>query len=400
MNTHTPSSEPKPLSLPFLSLLSGLTALGQFATSVYLPSLPSIGRDFSASMPTVQLTLLVYLVVFAVFQLVFGPISDRFGRKPTLYIGIVLFLAGSVLCFIAPTIPALILGRVLQGIGGSATIVAGRAITRDSYSGMALIQALAIITIVFSAAPGLAPLLGGFLEISFGWRSTFLASGALAIFLFACVALVLEETHHKRPSTLTLRNIIELYTPLLRSAHFMVYIIASSFAMGGLYVFFSGGPQLFISDLGVSPAEYGLYPSFTVLGFVAGGSLARKFIEDYGAQRLTFIGFCILLVGAALMLAFPLAGLIHKHVYNACMCVFVAGLGVVLSLAMAEALRDFPERAGAASAMAGFMQMMGGALGTALVGRLAHIHYLSVPISMTIMSLCGLVFFIANARKI
>jgi DHA1 family bicyclomycin/chloramphenicol resistance-like MFS transporter len=398
MNSSTPES--KALSLPFLSLLSALTALGQFATSVYLPSLPSIGRDFSATMPTVQLTLLVYLVVFAVFQLVFGPLSDRYGRKPILYIGISLFLAGSVLCFIAPTIAILIWGRALQGIGGSATIVVGRAITRDSYHGMALIQALAIITIVFSAAPGLAPLLGGLLEISFGWRSTFIASGVLAIFLFGCVVVVLRETHLHRPSTLTLRNIAALYAPLLRSARFMVYITASSFAMGGLYVFFSGGPQLFISDLGVSPAEYGVYPSFTVMGFVAGGILARKFIEDYGAQRLTFIGFLILLAGAVFMLVFPAVGLIHKHVYNACMFLYVAGLGVVLSLAIAEALRDFPERAGAASAMAGFMQVMGGAMGTALVGRLAHIHFLSVPIGMTALSACALIFFVATARKI
>jgi DHA1 family bicyclomycin/chloramphenicol resistance-like MFS transporter len=276
MNSTTPES--KALSLPFLSLLSGLTALGQFATSVYLPSLPSIGRDFSASMPTVQLTLLVYLVVFAVFQLVFGSLSDRYGRKPILYIGIILFLVGTALCFMAPTITILILGRALQGIGGSATLVVGRAITRDSFNGMALIQALAIITIVFSAAPGLAPLLGGLLEVSFGWRSTFIASGALAIFLLGCVIVALQETHLHRPSTLTLRNIIMLYVPLLQSARFMVYITASSFAMGGLYVFFSVGPQLFISDLGVSPAEYGVYPSFTVMGCVAGGIVARKYI--------------------------------------------------------------------------------------------------------------------------
>ncbi|MCU0427063.1 MAG: multidrug effflux MFS transporter [Candidatus Kapabacteria bacterium] len=393
-------SEQSALSFSFLTLLSGLTAMGQFATSVYLPSLPSIGREFSAPVPMVQLTLLVYLLCFAVFQIIFGPLTDRFGRKPILYVGIITFLAGSILSYASPTLALLILGRAVQGIGGSATIVVGRAVTRDTHSGMALAQALLIITIVFSAAPGLAPLLGGFLEVSFGWRSTFLASSILAILLLCCVIIFLRETHLQRPSNLTLKSIWELYKPLWQSWRFMVYIGASSFAMGGLYVFFSGGPQLFIHDLHVSPAEYGLYPSFTVLGFVAGGIAARKLIMDYGAERLSFIGLVMMLVGASLMLAFPLSGIVNPFAYNGCMFVFVAGLGITLSLSIAEALRDFPERAGAASALAGFLQMLGASLGTALFGRLAHIPIFAVPIAMLTMSLCGLLFFVTLSRKI
>jgi DHA1 family bicyclomycin/chloramphenicol resistance-like MFS transporter len=185
--TQQSTSASTPLALPFLFLLSGLTALGQFATSVYLPSLPSIGREFAASVPMVQLTLLAYLLCFAVFQLLWGPLADSFGRKPILYAGIVLFIIGSVLSFFAPSIVVLIVGRALQAIGGSATMVAGRAIVRDTHTGTALAQALAIITIVFSAAPGLAPLIGGVMEVQFGWRSTFLASTSLAAFLLSAV---------------------------------------------------------------------------------------------------------------------------------------------------------------------------------------------------------------------
>jgi DHA1 family bicyclomycin/chloramphenicol resistance-like MFS transporter len=388
------------LSLPFLSLLSGLTALGQFATSVYLPSLPSIGREFSASVPMVQLTLIAYLLSFAVFQLIFGPLTDRFGRKPIMYIGIATFIVGSLLSYFAPSIIVLIFGRALQAIGGSATMVAGRAIVRDTHSGTALAQALAIITIVFSAAPGLAPPIGGFLEITFGWRSTFLASGALAAFLLVFVLSSLRETHYARTTALNVGNILSLYAPLLRSGRFIGFVGAYAFSMGGLYVFFGGGPQLFIGDLHVSPAEYGIYPSFTVLGFIAGGIVTRKVVMRLGAPRLMVLGLLISLLGSALMLGFPLLGIVNRFVYNACMFVFVSGLGVVLTIAIAEALRDFPERAGAASAMVGFLQIMGASLGTILVGRLAHIPFLAVPIAMLVMSLCGLLFFLAMARNV
>lgn len=398
--TNAQTSESQSLSLPFLSLLSGLTALGQFATSVYLPSLPSIGRDFSASVPMVQLTLLAYLICFAVFQLLWGPLADRFGRKPIVYIGIFTFICGSMLSFVSPNILVLIIGRALQAIGGSATMVAGRAIVRDTHSGTALAQALAIITIVFSAAPGLAPPIGGFLEISFGWRVTFIASALLAAFLLVFVVVSLNETHLHRASSLSVESIIHLYLPLLRSGRFLGYVITSGFSMGGLYVFFGGGPQLFIGDLHISPAEYGIYPSFTVLGFIAGGIVTRKMIESVGAPRLMVAGLLISLAGSAFMLTFPLLGVVHKFIYNACMFVFVSGLGVVLTLAIAEALRDFPERAGAASAMVGFLQIMGASLGTILVGRLAHIQFLAVPIAMLVMSVLGLCFFLAMARKI
>jgi DHA1 family bicyclomycin/chloramphenicol resistance-like MFS transporter len=390
---------PAKLSLPFLSLLSGLTAIGQFATSVYLPSLPSIGREFGASVQTVQLTLLVYLVFFAVAQLAFGPLTDRFGRKPIVFIGIATFLVGSGLSFAAPSIDALIAGRALQAIGGAATMVTGRAIARDTHSGVALAQALAIITIVFSAAPGLAPPIGGFLEVAFGWRTTFLAAFALATFMLVCALVWLKETLVVRSSSLTLSSIGTLYAPIFRSRRFIAYIGASSFAMGGLYVFFGGGPQLFISDLHVSPAEYGIYPVFTVLGFVAGGIIARKVVEQVGVKRLMLFGLLLLSAVATLMLAFPMLNIVNKFIYNACMFVYVAGLGVGLALSIAEALRDFPERAGAASAMAGFWQMLGASAGTFLVGRLAHIQFLSVPLGMVIMGLGGVVFFLVMARE-
>lgn len=387
-------------SYAFLTLLSGLSAMGQFATSVYLPSLPSIGREFHASVPIVQLTLLAYLLAFAFFQLLWGPLTDRFGRKPIVYFGICAFLLGSGMSYGAPSIEILIMGRVLQAIGGSASIVVARAITRDTHSGMALAQALTVITIVFSAAPGLAPLLGGFLEVRFGWRSTFLASAILSIVLCVFVVFSLKETLQERSKALSLNALAELYKPLLRSARFMVYAVTSAFAMGGLYAFFSGGPELFITDLRVSPAEYGAYPSFTVMGFIAGGIVARKIIHEYGSQRLTFFGLLIMLAGAVLMLVFPLTELRSALVYNVCMFFFVSGLGVVLPLSMAEALGDFPERAGAASAMAGFVQMFGAAMGTVLIGRLAHIPFLAVPIAMLITSLSALFFFLTFARKI
>ncbi len=398
MTTESPSSEK--LNVPFLALLSGLTALGQFATSVYLPSLPSIGRDFSASVQMVQLTLLAYLVCFAVFQLLWGPLADRFGRKPIVYAGIIGFVGGSAVSFLAPTIAVLIAGRALQAVGGSATIVAGRAIVRDTHSGGMLAQALAIITIIFSAAPALAPLIGGVLEVFFGWRSTFLAAAALGLILLAFVTSSLKETHRVRPASMSVQNVFDLYAPLLRSARFLGYVITSAFAMGGLYVFFSGGPQLFINELHVSPAEYGVYPTFTVLGFVAGGIIARRMTLRTSAPRLMTLGLLISLVGGALMLAFPMLKVIHPFVYNACMFVFVSGLGITLTIAIAEALRDFPERAGAASAMVGFLQIMGASLGTVLVGRLAHIEFLAVPIAMVVMSVLGLVYFLAMSRHV
>lgn len=370
-------------------LLAAIAAVGQFASNIYTPSLPSVAHDLGVSQGASQATLAVFLGAFALMQLVIGPVSDQYGRKPTLLIGLAVFLVGTVLCSTAVDYTGLLIGRIVQGAGAAAGIVVSRATTRDSFDGVELARVLATVTIAFALVPGLTPLLGGVVEQILGWRATFWITGALGLLLAVIVIRSLPETlaTHRHVSP---RSEIGEYASILRDPVFWPNAMAVACAFASMSAFFSGAPAVLIGTLGISPIEFGFYPPVAVTGFIIGGVIARRVAGTAAPQTMSVLGTSIMLGGAVLLLVPPAMGVLNKFLINGAMVVHVTGLGILLPASIAASLQRFPQKAGAAAAMQGFLQMSGGALGAAgsagLASFLADLSFPTVMLCATALS--------------
>ena len=348
-------------------LLAAMAAVGQFASNVYTPSLPAVASDLGVGMSEAQLTFVAFLGTFAVAQLAYGPLADRLGRRPALFAGLALFLAGTLGCALAPSLGWLIAARMLQAAGAAAGLVVSRAATRDSFEGADLARILAAVTIAFALVPGLTPLLGGLIQTAAGWRATFWATLAVGAAVALWAALRLPETLD-RAAPRAPGGWLRGYVGIARDSAFLGTVVSVGLVFGAMSAFFAASPALFIGQLGVSPAEYGLYPPLAVSGFVIGGIVVRRLSGRIAPRRIAAVGLGIMATALAVMLALPAAGLVHKHAFNATMVANVTGLGVFLPTAIAMALQRFAGRAGTAAALQGFVQMSGGALGAFAVG--------------------------------
>lgn len=375
---------------PLIVLLTALAAIGMLSTNIYLPALPVIGAALNADADTVRLTLTVYLAVFAVCQLIAGPLSDRYGRRPVLGFGLTLFFAATLVCATAQSIEMLILGRALQAVGACAASVIGRAMARDLFDGPSLSKALGLIMTGVAVAPGFSPLLGGLLQEGFGWRAPFYAVAVVGIVILAIVLVRLGET---RPQTSPRPGIVgafAAYGSLLSSPLFLLPALATTCALGALFAFFAGAPGLFIAAYGQSPTEFGLTSSFTVFAVFAGGYSAPKLMRRFGPAMAIRFGFMVLSLGGALLWAMTLSMPGLWPAIGATL-VFLYGIGIVNPLTVAAALQPFPQRAGAAAALIGALQMAGATLGAALINLLPLPGLQPMPAAMLVMALLGLV---------
>src|SRR5882672_2065312 len=289
-----------------IAVLAALAATGTLATNILLPSLPQMAVSLKVSSAAVTSAITVFLAVFAVGQLVVGPISDRFGRRWPVLIGFAVFFAGSVWCGLANDLPSLLTGRVIQAAGACATSVLSRAIARDLFSGAALARAMALIMIAMAAAPGFSPLLGGALDHYFGWRSEFVLVAAFAALGAAAYASVFGETHHATRTPLDPLAIAKNYFGLIADRRFLVPAATVSLIMGGLFSMFSVAPPVLIEAMHFSPIQLGLFFAGTVLIVFAAGMLATKLAPRYGLDRSIRGG---LLEGATGSVAMLLASL-------------------------------------------------------------------------------------------
>lgn len=382
-----------------LVLLAGMNALGQFANGVNLPSFPAIANDLAVDVGAVQISFVYFLVFYAVSQLIFGPLSDRFGRKPLVIIGILIYLVGCVWSAWSVTIDQLIVGRVLQAIGSCAGIVVGRAITRDLYEGKALAEALAVITIIFAAAPGLAPLLGGFLQDSINWQSTFWASLILGIIVLLPTLGMAESRPEDTPRS-SMGTILKQYISLFRSAPFVIYTLTTALVSAGMYAIFAGAPVVYIDQFGLSAFQYGFVPAFSVTGFILGGLLVKQLLQRMSAAQATFYGLVILTAGSLLALGCIPMGWLNLYTCTLGIFLYVTGTGIVFALAIAGALDAFPHYAGGASAMVGFLQMMGGALGPLILSVVTCTADYGMLGAMSGMGLLGCLFYGGFKRRL
>lgn len=378
--------------------LAALAAVGSFATSILLPSLPAIARTLNVSTAAVASAISVYLAVFAVGQLIVGPLSDRYGRWKPVMFGLGIFVAGSIWCQFATDLPMLLIGRTIQALGACAASVLSRAVARDLLSGEDLTKALAFIMVAMSAAPGFSPLIGGLLDTTFGWRSEFFAVAVFGVIVALAYFKYVGETH--RPDSavsINLGAVLHGYWSLLTDLRFIAPAGAIGLFMGALFAMFSGTPRVLIDGLGFSPIQLGLFFAGTVFVVFASGMAAPKLAIKAGHARATIIGLVIATAGgAALLLAHWLTPTIWSYLIP--VTIFLAGFGMVSPLATATALQPFGDRAGLASALVGFLQMAGAAVGVSLTASIASAT-LAIGAVQAALTLFGLFLYLAGQRR-
>jgi DHA1 family bicyclomycin/chloramphenicol resistance-like MFS transporter len=383
-----PRDIPTSSALP-IAVLSVLAAMGTLATNILLPSLPQIAISLNVTTAEVTSAITVFLAVFGLGQLLVGPLSDRYGRRWPVLIGFAVFFVGSVWCGLATDLPNLLIGRVVQATGACATSVLSRAIARDMFSGAALARAMALIMIVMSAAPGFSPLLGGALDHSLGWRAEFALVAAFAAVSAVAYAIVLGETHNSIRTPFNPVVVGRTYAGLIGDRRFATPAAASSLVIGGLFSMFSAAPRLFIEALHFTPIQLGLFFAGTVFIVFAAGMLATRLGPRYGLDGSIRAGLC---ATAASSLAILLISMINPTFlpFLGAMSVYLLGMGIVSPLATARALSPFGEKAGAASALLGFLQMMIAAIGVWLAATVSHEAMLALGVVMSAFSLLAL----------
>ena len=382
-----------------IAVLAALAATGTLATNILLPSLPQMAASLHVSTAAVTSSITVFLAVFAIGQLAVGPLSDRYGRRWPVLIGFVVFLAGSIWCGLADDLPSLLIGRVIQAAGACSTSVLSRAIARDLFSGAALGRAMALIMIAMAAAPGFSPLLGGALDHYFGWRSEFVFIGVFAAIGAVSYDLVLGETHRSTRIPLNPLAIAKNYLGLIADRRFLVPAATVSLIMGGLFSMFSAAPRVLIEGLQFTPIQLGLFFAGTVMIVFAAGMLSTKLAPRFGLDRSIRGGLWLAAAGS---IAILLVSLFNPGFlpFLAGMLVFLLGMGIVNPLGTAQALSPFGDKAGAASALLGFWQMMTAAIGVWLAATISHQAMFALGIVLTAASLLALGLYTLRAKTI
>jgi DHA1 family bicyclomycin/chloramphenicol resistance-like MFS transporter len=330
------------------------------AMHIFVPALPSVAADLAASTGAAQLTLSFYIVGLALGQLVYGPISDRFGRRPVLIAGMAVYALAGVAAMLSPTIGTLITARLFQALGGCAGLVLGRAIVRDSASGGDAARNLSLMNLITMAGPGLSPLIGSALAASTGWRSIFVVLCALGVANLLLTWRILPESSGGRGQDML--TVLRSYGQLLRSRRFLGYALGGGCATTALYAFIGAAPFIFVHQLGRPEHEVGIYLAVNIVGVWLGSFTASRLVKKVSVGRLMVLGNLLSCAGAAVFLVAVVSGSLTVPLTVLPMLVVTYGAGIASPMALAEVLSVNPLVAGSASGLYGFAQMAIGAV--------------------------------------
>lgn len=386
---NTSAGAPRGARFPmWLLVCASLTALAPLSIDMYLPAFPTLSNELGADIGSVQLTLGTFLVGLALGQAFYGPLSDRFGRKPPLYIGLTLYAVAAAGCALARNVEALMFWRFVQALGGCAGMVVARATIRDRLQAHESARAFSSLMLVMGLAPILAPIVGGAILTTFGWRAIFWLLSAVGVAILLLVHLRLEESLDRRGVVpLQLSKVLANYGELLRDKEFLGYSLCAGFVQAGMFAYIAGSPFVLIELHGIDAAHYGFVFGANALGLIAMSQLNAALVR--GRELDTVLRRALLapcLAGLCIAAA-ALAGVASLPVLLAGFFVFVAALGCILPNASAIALTHQGHRAGTASALMGTLQF---SLGT-LAGAAVSVWRDGTALPLTVvMACCGI----------
>ena len=380
-----------------IAVICAFAAMGTLATNIFLPSLPAMAASLHVSSAAVTSAITVYLAILAFGQLIVGPLSDRFGRRPLILIGFCLFVAGTIGCALARDLSDLLIGRSIQASGGCAAFVLSRAIARDLFDGRMLTKVMTAITIATAAAPGFSPLLGGALDHFLGWRSEFIFVAVFAVCAVTAYASFVGETIRSTRTSMNPLTVAKSYLALIRDIRFVVPARTAGLLMVGLFAIFSSAPRVLVESLGFSPITLGLLFAGVVFVVFAAGIMAARLSARLGLYRATVVGLGMTAIGSAALLLAVLAAKDSFPPFLVATAIFLFGLGIASPLSNAAALSPFGNKAGVAAALLGFTQMAGGAFG-ALLAAISSDPALGLGIVASLTSALALILYGLGGR--
>ncbi len=384
--------------LSLIVLLALLTALGPLSTDMYLPSLPDIARAMATDEVRAQLTLSVFLFGFAAGMLIYGPVADRIGRRPVLLTGLGVFGAASLMCYVSPSIDMLIAARFFQALGAAGPVVLARAIVRDLTKAEMAGRLLSYMGAIMGLVPAIAPILGGAVHEHFGWRVNFLVMTGLCLALLLAARRMLPETLAKsnRPAR-GFAEIMRNYRDLIRSPVFLYYMLCSSLSFSGLFAFISGSSFILQGEYGLSPLLFGLSFTFMVAGYIVGTLTGGRLTMRVGIDRLIMLGAMALALGGLVMTLMSMFRIAGAFAIILPMAFYSLGVGLMMPQSMAGALTPFPEKAGTASSLLGFLQTIAGALSGIYIGHHLAGGAVQLALFISAMGLAALALTLVRA---
>jgi len=384
-----------------LALLMAMTAIGPATLNILVPALPGLITSLATDTGTVQLMLSLYLLSLATAQLLLGPLSDRFGRRPVVLAGLTLTVFASLAGAATNSIGALIAARILQAIGASSGVVIGRAIIRDLYERDRAAAMIGLVATAMVIAPMVSPLIGGLLDIGFGWKAIFLFIALLSAAVLSWAILVLPETRPRSVARAPTK-LWQEWQALLASGKFHGYVLCGALGSAPFFTFLGGGPHVVVTLMGRSAAEFGLWFAVTSLGYMSGNFTAARLSQRFGVDWMILAGIGFEVAGAgltaALVAALPGGG---PAIIFLPQLVIAYGNGLLLPNAIAGAVSVRPQAAGAASGMTGFTQMAIGAASTQVVSMLLAGGNTAMPMAwmLVVMSLAAGAAYAALVRR-
>ncbi|CAH1664416.1 MULTISPECIES: multidrug effflux MFS transporter [unclassified Chelatococcus] len=361
--------EPRP-RVP-LWLLASLTFSATLAMHIFVPALPQVAQDLSASVGAMQLTISLYILGLAVGQLIYGPIADRFGRRPTLIAGLSLYIMAGIAAAMAPSAHALIAARLFQAMGGCVGMVLSRAIIRDTSSPQDSVRSLALVNLFITAGPAVAPLIGSAVMSTAGWRFIFVLLALFGVMNIMFTVWLLPETRRAGGDN-SVTTLARNYRSLLTSPAFLGYAIGGGCATTSMYAFIGAAPFIFINELGRSAYEVGIYLAILVTGIWIGSIVVSRLIMRVPIRSLLIGGNLVSLVAALVFLGVVASGHLTVSWVVGLMFLFLFGAGFAAPTALTQAVSVNPKVVGSASGLYGFAQMSVGALCAGLAGVGSH----------------------------
>jgi len=340
-------------------VLGLLTAVGPFAIDMYLPALPSIANDFHVSPAAAQASILSFFLAIALGQVVYGPISDSFGRRRPLYFGLSLYVVGTIACSLAPTIEWLIVARFVQGIGACAGGTIPSAIVRDLHTGHEAARLMSLIMLVFSVSPMLAPLTGSFI-VQFGtWREIFWVIAVLGLASLAVGVFWLKET---RPPGQRIpfdaREVARNYLALFRDRRYLGVVFIGAFGISSFFAYLAGSSFIYIDHFGLTPTQFSFAFSVNAIAFIGMAQFAGYFGKRFGLAAVINVALAFYLLVTVILLGLIVAGVDNVFVFIGFLFVAFGSMGLVIPSTAPLALQEYGETAGTASALMGTLQLV------------------------------------------
>ena len=382
-----------PKSKPNIWVLIAIASIGTMALNIFVPSMPSLVKSLGTTQAMAQLTLTFYLLSLAFAQLIVGPLSDKYGRRPILLLGIFIYIIASLASGFATNIETLITARIFQALGGCSGVVITRAIIRDVYSKSQGVTTLSYITAAVTLAPMIAPILGAYLDQWYSWRASFYFVASFGLVVGFIGLKNLHETNFNLTKNLNIGNMPKQYWSLLRTPEYMGYALSMTFNASVFFSFIAGAPFIIANIMQLPPSVYALYFMLNTSGYMIGNFFAGKFAHNFSTQQVIGFGTIMMMIGILTSINSYFIGYSHPIILFGPMFIIAISAGLIAANAMAGLLAVRPEIAGTAAGLAGFLQMSSAALATFLVGVFSTEKGTSMILFMSVFAILSILCF-------